>query len=187
MVKHRRDLAIGGQHAEPRSAIMSLTSLSSVCSIAACAQVNVLVSEAITALEPVLADIENTVADIAGKTEEELANILFASFSTVESTLATLVGTIGGIAPGGLLPLNKREVLSNADVANTLAALLQGVANAVNLVETSTAGLVSGFPHPVRCSDVVHHRSPSSETFLRLSMLRSTVTLATSSASLETS
>lgn len=88
---------------------------------------NALVSEAIDALNPVLADIDATLVDIVGKTEDDVFGALIGPFTVVEDILAGLSGNLAGL--GGVALKEKRDVVSSQQVATTLASLLQSVAN----------------------------------------------------------
>lgn len=94
-------------------------------------EVNTLVANVISTLEPVLKTVTDTVGGAKELGEDAVAATLKTAFTTIDSALSELSGSLGGLAGGALKTKragHAKRALSDQEVATTLANLLNGVA-----------------------------------------------------------
>lgn len=93
--------------------------------------INDLLTDALTTVAPVLALVTETVSNVDNLAEDLVVDTLEGAFVTIEATLATVVsdlaGLTGKVVKRSIVNSNKRA-LTNEEVAQTLANLLNGVA-----------------------------------------------------------
>jgi hypothetical protein len=90
-----------------------------------------LLTSALTTVEPVLALVKETFDHVDDLAEDVVADTLKGAFCTIEATLATVVSDLAGLTGKVVkrsVSTTTKRAISNEEVAQTLANLLNGVA-----------------------------------------------------------